>query len=146
MIVGLTFANFLFILHTVGPGLQLDKIPLQISARGPASEEPVFEEITLDKTPTLSVKCKEAFKDMKMETLAPTFRIKFYGCPEIERIFNATNTSQGDLFKLKDGWLTSDFILLNKGHNDVFIEFPEKTIKIEVHRENEKENLPASTI
>lgn len=146
LIFGLTFANFLFVLHTVGPGLQLENIPLQLT-RTPASYSAVTDNPVEIVTPLLSVDCKSDMDDRQLETFAPTMRVKFLGCPHIEKILNATNASQGDTFPLKNGWLTSDFIFLSKGRNEIFVQFVEKTLKIEVNRnDSKKEGVSDSPI
>lgn len=132
IIVVLTLFNFLFVLHTVGPGLHAS------FSRNIASVPKA--ELTAEdfKTPVVHVNCDDRKNYKQIVTKAPTARIKIIGCGDIESITNRTNKNQADLFPLSKKEWTSDFIFLSPGVNQLAVQRAGEDYLIEITREKDQ--------
>ena len=132
ILTGLTLLNFLFVLHTVGPGLQTT------FSRNVASIPPAEKDLTEYQTPLVKINCLNPKKIKKIETKASTARLKLFGCLGDKSIINQTNKNQAHLFALSKKEWTSDFIFLSPGPNRVAIQVAGKDYLVEITRQKEQ--------
>lgn len=87
------------------------------------------------KAPIWRVSCQSWSDKLVFRTKAESARLEFNQCPEIHSLINQANQNSGDLFNLKSGPITSDFISLDEGLNKIQVLVGKATKTIEITRE-----------
>ncbi len=127
----LTAINILMILNALGTNVFK---PLQRNIAAVATKPVIIAEKI--QSPIIEINCRKKLDTLRVKTKAPSARVFFKNCKKVGRIINESNQNEGDLFPMKKNLLTSDYIFLNEGKNQIKAPIGEKVQTIEITRES----------